>query len=126
MNQYCDAWFWRVMAQAEGERRYRELARTNGGSRHAGLASLIVLPLLRRAGLAEQPVEEAAAREGCACGGEDEFAYREPVLDDRGEWVLRCTGCGHLDHLRWLSDESRPLVLGLARRERRLRMRKEP
>jgi hypothetical protein len=85
--------------------------------------------MLRTAGLAEQPVEakplereETPVRESCGCGGE-EFQYREAVLDD-GEWVLRCPECGHLDRLRWLSDEARALVLGMARRRRRLRLRR--
>jgi len=78
------------------------------------------------AGLAEKPVEarppeykEMPVRKSCGCGGE-EFGYREPVLDD-GEWVLRCPECGRLDRLRWLSEEARPLALGLARRGWRLR-----
>ncbi|MDQ4128805.1 MAG: hypothetical protein M3151_12805 [Actinomycetota bacterium] len=80
------------------------------------------------AGLSEGPVEarpvereEAPVRESCGCGSEG-FEYREAVLDD-GVWVLRCPGCGHLDRLGWLSAEARPLVLGLARRSGRLRLR---
>jgi len=83
------------------------------------------------AGLVEQPVEarpveleETPVRENCDCGGEEFEEYREAVLDD-GEWVLRCPECGHLDRLRWLSDEARPLVLAVARRRRRLRLRRE-
>jgi hypothetical protein len=84
------------------------------------------------AGLSEQPVEarplereEALVRESCDCGDEEEeFEYREAVLDD-GEWVLRCPKCGHLDRLRWLSEEARPLVLAVARRRRRLRLLRE-
>jgi hypothetical protein len=45
------------------------------------------------------------------------------VLDD-GEWVLRCPECGHLDRLLWLSEESRALLVGLARRRRRVRVRR--
>jgi hypothetical protein len=45
------------------------------------------------------------------------------VLDD-GEWVLRCPECGHLDRLLWLSGESRALLVGLARRGRRVRVRR--
>jgi hypothetical protein len=78
----------------------------------------------------EQPVEasplkqeETPARESCGCGGEEEFQYREAVLDD-GEWVLRCTECGHIDRLFWLSDESRALLLGLARRRWRVQVRR--
>jgi hypothetical protein len=40
-------------------------------------------------GLVEQPVEagpveqeETAVQEGCGCGDEEEFQYREAVLDD--------------------------------------------
>jgi len=82
------------------------------------------------AGLAKRPIEarsveheEPPARESCACGGE-EFQYREAVLDD-GEWVLRCPECGHLDRLRWLSEEAWRLVLGVAQRRRRLWLRRE-
>jgi hypothetical protein len=81
-------------------------------------------------GLAKQPVEarpveqeETPVRESCDCGGEEEFQYREAVLDD-GEWVLRCPECGQLDRLYWLSDEARSLVLGLARRRRRVQVRR--
>jgi uncharacterized Zn finger protein len=81
-------------------------------------------------GLTEQPVqaspvdqEETPVRESCGCGGEEEFQYREAVLDD-GEWVLRCLECGHLDRLLWLSEESRALLVGLARRRRRVRVRR--
>jgi uncharacterized Zn finger protein len=87
--------------------------------------------MLHMVGLAEQPVEakplereEAPVRECCDCGGEEEFEYREAVIED-GEWVLRCPECGHLDRLRWLSEETRPLVLAVARRRRRLRLRRE-
>jgi hypothetical protein len=81
-------------------------------------------------GLAKQPVqarpvdqEETPLRESCDCGGEEEFEYREAVLDD-GEWVLRCPECGHLDRLYWLSEDARSLVLGLARRRWRVQIRR--
>ncbi|MEJ7840796.1 MAG: hypothetical protein WKF95_03430 [Rubrobacter sp.] len=87
--------------------------------------------MLRMVGLAGQPVqarpverEETPVRESCDCGGEEEFEYREAVLDD-GQWVLRCPECGHLDRLLWLSDEARPLVLAVAQRRRRLLLRRE-
>jgi len=87
--------------------------------------------MLRMVGLAGQPVqarpverEETPVRESCDCGGEEEFEYREAVLDD-GQWVLRCPECGHLDRLRWLSDEARPLVLAVARRRKRLLLRRK-
>jgi len=80
--------------------------------------------------LIEQPVEaspvgqeESPVRESCECSGEEEFQYREAVLDD-GEWVPRCPECGHLDRLLWLSEESRALLVGLARRRRRVRVRR--
>jgi hypothetical protein len=86
--------------------------------------------MLRTAGLIEQPPEaspverkETPVRESCDCGGEEEFQYREAVLDD-GEWVLRCPECGHLDRLLWLSDEARSLLLGLARRRWRVQVRR--
>src|SRR3712207_9393110 len=86
--------------------------------------------MLRVAGLIGQPVEaspverkETPVRESCGCGGEDEFQYREAVLDD-GEWVLRCPECGHLDRLLWLSEEGRALLVGMARRRWRVRVRR--
>ena len=86
--------------------------------------------MLRTLGLTKQSVEaepvaqeEAPAREGCECGGEEVFQYREAVLDG-GEWVLRCPECGHLDRLLWLSGESRALLVGLARRRLRVRVRR--
>jgi hypothetical protein len=89
-----------------------------------------LLSVLRMTGLARQSVEaspveqeETPLRESCDCGGEEEFQYREAVLDD-GEWVLRCPECGHLDRLLWLSDEARALLLGLARRRWRVQVRR--
>ncbi len=134
MNHYCDIWFWRGSDQAEVARHLTDRTRMTGEPdtpRRAGLVRSALLPMLRMAGLAEQPVEasplereEAPVRESCDCGGEEEFQYREAVLDD-GEWVLRCPECGQLDRLRWLSDEARALVLGMARRRWRLRLRRE-
>jgi hypothetical protein len=131
MNHYCDIWYWRASDQAEVARHLADRARTTAEPetpQRAGLVHSALLSMLRKAGLAEQPIEagpvereETPVRESCACGGE--FQYREAVLDG-GEWVLRCPECGHLDRLRWLSDEARPLVLGLARRRRRLQVRR--
>ncbi len=130
MNHFCDLGFWRASDQAEVARHLTSLTRTTSGPeapRRAGLVRYALQGMLRRAGLAghlaePRPVErEAPARESCGCGGEG-FEYREAVLDG-GEWVLRCPGCGHLDRLRWLSAEARPLVVGLARRSGRLRLR---
>jgi len=98
--------------------------------RRASLLRSALLSMLRMTGLAKQPVEarpveqeETPLRESCDCGGEEEFQYREAVLDE-GEWVLRCPECGHLDRLYWLSEDARSLVLGLARRRRRVQIRR--
>ena len=133
MNYYCDIWYWRASDQEEVARYLlRDRPRITGEPdtpRRAGLVRSALLSVLRTAGLVEQPVqaspveqEETSARESCDCGGEG-LQYREAVLDD-GEWVLRCTECGHLDHLLWLSEESRALLLGLARRRRRVQVRR--
>ena len=131
MNHFCDLGFWRASDQAEVARHLTSQTQTTGEPdtpRRAGLVRSALLPVLRMAGLAKQPVEarpvereEIPVREGCDCV--EEVEHREPVLND-GEWVLRCPECGHLDRLRWLSEEARPLVLGLARR-RLLRLRRE-
>ena len=133
-HYYCDIGFWRTSDQAAVARHLRDRTRMSGEPdppRRVGLVRSAFLRMLRMVGLAEQPVEakplereETPARESCDCGGEEEFGYREAVIDD-GEWVLRCPECGHLDRLRWLSDEARPLVLAVARRRRRLRLRRE-
>src|SRR5215217_466654 len=101
MNHYCDMWFWRASDQEAVARHLRD--RTTS-----------VPDTLRRASL---------LRESCDCGGEEEFQYREAVLDE-GEWVLRCPECGHLDRLYWLSEDARSLVLGLARRRWRVQIRR--
>ena len=123
-HYYCYLGFWRASDQAAVARHLADRTRMSGDPdlpRRVGLVRSTFLRMLRMAGLAKRPVEtrsveheEPPARESCACGGE-EFGYRQPVLDE-GEWVLRCPKCGHLDRLRWLSDEARPLMLGLARR----------
>ncbi len=130
MNHYCDMWFWRASDQEAVARHLRDRDRTTGvpdTPRRASLLRSALLSMLRMTGLAKQPVEarpveqeETPVRESCDCGGE-EFQYREAVLDD-GEWVLRCHECGHLDRLLWLSEESRALLVGLARRRRRVRI----
>ena len=136
MNQYyCDLGLWRASDQAEVAHHIRSRTRVSGepdAPRRAGLVRSALLWVLRTAGLTEQPVEARAAqreerpvRESCGCDGEgEEFEYREAVLDD-GDWVLRCPECGYLDRLSWLSEEARPLVLGLAQRRTRLRLRRE-
>src|ERR687895_1525372 len=125
MNHYCDMWFWRASDQEAVARHLRDRDRTTSVPDTLPRASLLrsaLLSMLRMTGLAKQPVEarpveqeETPVRESCGCGGEEEFQYREAVLDD-GEWVLRCPECGHLDRLLWLSEESRALLVGLARR----------
>src|SRR5215203_5606441 len=126
MNHYCDMWFWRASDQEAVARHLTDRTRITGEPdtrRRAGLVRSAFLSILRTAGLTEQPVEETPVREICGCGGEEEFQYQEAVLDD-GEWVLRCPECGHLDRLLWLSEESRALLVGLARRGRRVRVRR--
>ena len=132
MNHYCDIWFWRASDQEAVARHLRDRDRTTSvpdTPRRASLVRSAFLSILRTAGLTEQPVEarpveqeETPVRESCECGGE-ELQYREAVLDD-GEWVLRCPECGHLDRLLWLSEESRALLVGLARRRRRVRVKR--
>jgi hypothetical protein len=50
-------------------------------------------------------------KEVCFCGSVDDLENREPVLDRDGEQALQCSGCGHLDYLRWLPNDIRLLVL---------------
>ena len=133
MNHYCDIWFWRASDQEAVARHLRDRDRTTSvpdTPRRASLLRSALLSMLRMTGLAKQPVqarpvdqEETPLRESCGCGGEEEFQYREAVLDD-GEWVLRCPECGHLDRLLWLSEESRALLVGMARRRKRLQVRR--
>ena len=133
MNHYCDIWFWRASDQEAVARHLRDRDRTTSvpdTPRRASLLRSVLLSMLRMTGLAKLPVqaspvdqEETPVRESCGCGGEEEFQYREAVLDD-GEWVLRCPECGHLDRLLWLSEESRALLVGLARRRRRVQVRR--
>jgi len=131
MNHYSDVWFWRASDQEAVARHLADRGRTTAEpnpQRRAGLLRSALLTVLRTAGLTKPaeagPVEqeETPAREGCDCGGEEEFEYREAVLD--GEWVLRCPECGHLDRLLWLTEESRALLVGMARRRRRVLVRR--
>ncbi len=60
MNHYCDIWFWRASDQAAVARHLTDRTRMTGEpdtSRRAGLVQCALLPLLRMAGLVEQPVE---------------------------------------------------------------------
>ena len=132
MHHYSDIWFWRASDQAAVAQHLKDrhhAIRERDETPHPGLVGSALRLLLRVAGLSERPAEtgqfdERPARENCACeDDEEEFEYREPVLDEGG-WALRCPECGHLDRLEWLSDEARPLLLGLARRRPPLRMRK--
>ena len=113
MNHYCDVWFWRTSDQEAVARHLAGRGQTTAKPntpRRAGLVRSALLSVLRTVGLAKPPEagpvqqEETRAREGCGCGDEEEFQYREAVLDD-GEWVLRCPECRHLDRLRWLSAD---------------------
>ena len=133
MNHYCDIWFWRASDQEAVARHLRDRDRTTGEpetQRRVGLVRSALLSILRTAGLTEQRVqaspvkqEETPVRESCDCGGEEEFQHREAVLD-AGQWALRCPECGHLDRLLWLPDEARFLMLGLARRRKRVQVRR--
>jgi hypothetical protein len=62
--------------------------------------------------------EVHALRESCFCGRSGELEDREPVLDAKGRWLLRCPDCGHLDNLGWLTEEGALMVWGQARRRR--------
>jgi hypothetical protein len=57
-------------------------------------------------------------REICFCGRRGELEDREPVLNTGGHWLLRCSTCGHLDDLGWLTEEAALLVWGEARHRR--------
>jgi hypothetical protein len=57
-------------------------------------------------------------RESCFCGRDGELEDREPILDARGRWMLRCPVCGHRDDLEWLSEEHALVVWGESRRRR--------
>jgi|SRR5215210_4365190 len=118
MNYYSDVWFWRASDQAAVARHLKNRPHTAFEPNRTPPPGLVrsALRLLLRV---TRPVGELPAREPCGCG-DGWFGYREPVPDG-GEWVLRCPECGHLDRLEWLSDEARPLVVGLARRRELLR-----
>ena len=135
MYHFSDTCFWRASDQEAVARHLTDRNQTTrapgapGTPRRRGLVRSALLSVLRITGLAQQPVEassveqeETPLQESCNCGGE-ESQYREAVLDD-GEWMLRCPECGHLDRLLWLSEESRALVLGMARRRWRVRVRR--
>src|ERR687893_816002 len=123
MNHYCDIWFWRASDQEAVARHLRDRDRTTSVPdtlRRASLLRSALLSMLRMTWLLKQPVEarpveqeETPVRESCDCGGEEEFQYREAIFDD-----------GELDRLYWLSDEARSLMLGLARRRKRLQVRR--
>jgi hypothetical protein len=64
-------------------------------------------------------------KEVCYCGRTGEFEDREPiVIGGDGKEALRCPQCGSVDHLHWLSDDARQLVLEEA--GRRTRCGQEP
>ena len=57
-------------------------------------------------------------KESCFCGRTGDVEDREPILDGDGRSVLHCPDCGHVDHLRWLSEENDFLLWGEAMRRR--------
>ena len=54
----------------------------------------------------------------CFCGWSGELEEREPVLDSRMRWTLRCPDCGHLDDLQWLDEEKALMLCDAARRRK--------
>lgn len=50
-------------------------------------------------------------QEACYCGRTGEIADREPVATDDGRQALRCPQCGRVDHLDWLPEDTRKLVV---------------
>lgn len=56
-------------------------------------------------------------QEVCYCGRTGEIEERKPVRGG-GELALRCPDCGHPDHMGWLPEDARRLVLGEAERRR--------
>jgi hypothetical protein len=59
-------------------------------------------------------------QEVCFCGRSGDVRDREPIVDDDGRRGLRCLGCGHLDYLQWLGEESGLLLWSEARHRREL------
>lgn len=59
-------------------------------------------------------------REICSCCRNGELEDREPVLDPRERWLLRCPSeaCGQLDDLGCHSEETALMVWGETRRRR--------
>ena len=58
--------------------------------------------------------------ERCYCGRTGNIEDRELVLTDDGGRALRCPteDCGHLDHLEWLSEDTRQSIFDeVARRQ---------
>ena len=64
--------------------------------------------LTQQTGLERKEVH--AMRESCFCGRSGELEDREPVLDTEARWLLRCPDCGHLDDLRWLTEEAALMI----------------
>lgn len=56
-------------------------------------------------------------RKACYCGRTGEIADREPVAANDGGYALRCPECSHLDHLEWLPEDARMLLLEEAQRK---------
>ena len=60
-------------------------------------------------------------RETCYCGRIGEIEDRVPVDTEDGERALMCPseGCGHVDRLEWLPEETRTLLIEEAERKSR-------
>jgi uncharacterized Zn finger protein len=56
------------------------------------------------------------AKESCYCGRAGDIEDHDPLIDAYGQRALRCPDCGHVDDLRWLSEDARRLVLEKAER----------
>ena len=54
---------------------------------------------------------EQQMQEACYCGRVGEIEDREPIVDGDGQEALRCPKCGHLEHLLWLSEDARILLM---------------
>jgi hypothetical protein len=44
------------------------------------------------------------------CGRVGRLEDRLPIVDERARGAFRCRGCGHVDHLLWLSDDGRSRI----------------
>ena len=65
-------------------------------------------------------------QQACYCGRVGQIEELQPILLDAagGERALRCTCCGYVDYLQWLSKEAQELVFEEAERRRSGRSRR--